>query len=115
MILSKKAIKMTSLIRNLKNERKAVKYGFKLEGDMLCTQEATDTTPAVMTKFPLDIGIIKRSSNLKLINKRLEKAQDEYYEKHKGYITPKSERIKVQPKSLNEFIKLLFNRNKKNA
>lgn len=74
---------MTSLIRNLKNERKQVKYGFKKEGNMLCTQEATEDKPMVMTKFPMDIGVIKRASNLKLINTRLKKAQDDYYEKYK--------------------------------
>lgn len=88
---------MTSLIRNLKNERKAVKKAFKKEGHMLCTKQATETTEAVMTRFPLDIGVIKRSSNLKLINKRLNKAQDEYFQKHQGHIVPKKERPKLKP------------------
>lgn len=73
---------MTSIIRNLKNERKANKYGFKREGSILCTQEATESEPAIMTKFPMDIGIIKRASNAKLINSRLKKAQQEFFDKY---------------------------------
>lgn len=96
---------MTSLIRNLKNERLAVKRSFKKEGFMLCTKEATETTPAIMSRFPIDIGIIKRTSNMKLINKRLKKAQDEYFQKHQGYICPKEERPKIQPSAFSEMIK----------
>ena len=75
---------MTSLIRNLKQERWINKRSFKKEGFQLCTKEATETELAVFTTFPLDIGVIKRASNAKLINKRLHEAQQKYFEKNKG-------------------------------
>lgn len=87
---------MTSLIRNLKNERKTNKYRFKKEGDLLCTKEGTPTEPAIFTKMPMDIAVMKRYANAKLINTRLKKAQADYYEKHKGETGSE----KIFPKSL---------------
>ena len=75
---------MTSLIKSLKQERWTNKRKFKREGCVLCTKEATDTDPAIFTTFPTDIAVIKRASNAKLINKRLQVAQQKYYEKHQA-------------------------------
>lgn len=65
---------MVSLIRNLKNERKKQKKA-KKEGNILCTN-VVDGQP-VFTKFPVDIGIMKRAANKKIIQTRLDKAQQE--------------------------------------
>ena len=67
---------MTSLIRQLKIERKAAKKRFKKEGDIVCTREATETEPARFTKFPMDIGFIKKISAMKVINAKLKKARE---------------------------------------
>lgn len=98
---------MTSLIRNLKNERKKNKYSYKLEGKILCTTEATETKEAIFSAFPIDIGIIKRISNAKIINTRLKKAQDEYYLKHK-YIPGDPKTAKALQMVRNESMKILM-------
>lgn len=94
---------MTSLIRNLKNERKLNKYKFKKEGKLLCTQESTDITEAIFTKFPMDIALIKRASNKKMINTRLKKAQKDYFDKNTGSVGG----VKIiKDSSINSFHKL---------
>ena len=103
---------MTSLIRNLKQERWTNKRKFKKEGCVLCTMEATETEPARFTTFLIDIAVIKRASNSKLINKRLHAAQKEYYEKHKGELGGAKLGALSQPNYFRDLVKQFLGVNK---